>query len=220
MNLRRALSQIALVTGTLLFSLGLQTYAQTWTPPTAPPPNADAYAPLTTGPTAQVKTGGLILGTGNALTALIVQNGRVGIGTTNPTARLDVAGEVKIGNSGLTCDNAKRGTVRYNQALDTLQYCATDADTSALPVAPGWRTFTTTSPIQMYQMPTASPPGQLWSNCTGQITSQPTCAWDSTHDDNGGSMNAAQRYCSSLGGSGYDHNYWDWYCTVPGTPLP
>ncbi len=84
MNLRRSLSQIALIIGTLLFSLGLQTYAQTWTAPTASPPASNAYAPLTTGPTAQIKTGGLILGAGDALTALIVQNGNVGIGTVAP----------------------------------------------------------------------------------------------------------------------------------------
>ena len=94
MNSRRILSQVALVAGTLLLSIGVQTFAQ-FTPPTTSPPNADAYAPLNTGPNAQSKVGGLLLNTGSAVNGLIVQNGNVGIGTINPFQKLEVAGFVK-----------------------------------------------------------------------------------------------------------------------------
>ncbi len=118
----RILPQIALVTGTLLFSLGIQTYAQTWSAPTASPPNSNAYAPLNTSPAAQIKTGGLLLNTGGAINGLIVQNGNVGIGTTSPTAKLDVQGYVKgtglcIGNDCRTSWAAPRYTTRNSATV-------------------------------------------------------------------------------------------------------
>lgn len=98
--LRRTFSQIALVAGVLLFSAGIQTFA-TFTPPTTSPPNANAYAPLSTGPDAQAKTGGLLLNTGGATNGLIVQFGNVGIGTTNPGQKLSVAGIVESTSGGM-----------------------------------------------------------------------------------------------------------------------
>jgi len=101
MNLRRILSSTALVVGTVLLSAGLQTFAA-FTQPTATPPGNDAYAPLSTSPTAQIKVGGLDLGaltvrggavinTGTGIAnGLIVQNGNVGIGATNPSQKLVV----------------------------------------------------------------------------------------------------------------------------------
>jgi len=49
-------------------------------------------------------------------------NGRVGIGTREPVATLDVyQGEVKIGSSGAACTAALAGTLRYADAK--LQLC-------------------------------------------------------------------------------------------------
>ncbi len=47
--------------------------------------------------------------------------GRVGIGVNNPQAKLDVAGEVKIGNTSLACDANTAGAMRYYSG--TMQYC-------------------------------------------------------------------------------------------------
>ena len=102
----RILSQIALVTGVLLFSTGLQTFAAFTAPATAPP-GADAYAPLHTGSDAQSKVGGLLLNTGGALNGLLVQFGNVGIGTTSPGNKLEVAGTVKA--SGYKSDDGTLG---------------------------------------------------------------------------------------------------------------
>ena len=116
MNLHRFFSQIAVLIGAVLFSIGLQTFA--FTQPTASPPNADAYAPLNTGPSVQTKAGGILLNSGGASNGLIVQFGNVGIGTTNPTAKLYVAGNVqadggvKVGNDTSTCTEANAGTLR------------------------------------------------------------------------------------------------------------
>ena len=47
--------------------------------------------------------------------------GKVGVGTNSPAAKLDVAGEVKIGSTGLTCGATTAGAMRYNAG--TMQYC-------------------------------------------------------------------------------------------------
>ena len=48
--------------------------------------------------------------------------GRVGIGTTEPAATLDVyRGEIKIGSTGAVCVSALAGTLRY--AVNKLQLC-------------------------------------------------------------------------------------------------
>ena len=127
---RRFISQIALVVGAVVFSAALQTQA-VFTPPSTTPPNADAYAPLTTSPTMQAKVGGLILNSANAANGLLVRNGRVGIGTLSPSVKLDVVGEVKVGNSGTSCTSTKVGSIRYDPGSDVLQYCAAGGGTAA-----------------------------------------------------------------------------------------
>ena len=54
------------------------------TPPTQDPPGGNVPAPLNVGLIGQYKSGGLILNTGGATTGLIVSQGNVGIGTTDP----------------------------------------------------------------------------------------------------------------------------------------
>ena len=65
-----------------------------WTAPAAAPPGNNIASPINTGPVGQSKQGGLILNTGGSTNGLIVQYGNVGIGTTNPQAMLDVAGNI------------------------------------------------------------------------------------------------------------------------------
>ena len=47
--------------------------------------------------------------------------GNVGVGTTNPTSKLQVAGGVQIGADGAGCSAEKAGTLRYNGA--NVEYC-------------------------------------------------------------------------------------------------
>jgi hypothetical protein len=53
----------------------------------------------------------------------IDQNGKVGIGTTSPSAKLDVAGEIKFGNTSSTCDGTNEGQQRYNSTSKNMEFC-------------------------------------------------------------------------------------------------
>lgn len=76
----------------IIFSLSVGSVsAQTWTPPTASPPGANVSAPINISSSAQSKIGGLLLNTGGAANGLIVQFGKMGIGTANPTALLHIS---------------------------------------------------------------------------------------------------------------------------------
>src|SRR3989338_1644972 len=49
--------------------------------------------------------------------------GNMGIGTTEPGAKLDVAGGGKVGNDISECGSTKEGTIRYNSAVGCMEYC-------------------------------------------------------------------------------------------------
>ena len=48
---------------------------------------------------------------------------RVGVGVTAPHVKLDVDGEVKVGNTSITCDNLVEGGLRYNFTSKELEFC-------------------------------------------------------------------------------------------------
>ncbi len=90
MNTRLSPSVIlSFLLGALLFG---SRFVFSFTEPTSTPPLENVSAPLNTGSTGQSKAGGLILNTGGATNGLIVQSGRVGIGTANPSQTLHVVG--------------------------------------------------------------------------------------------------------------------------------
>ncbi len=50
--------------------------------------------------------------------------GNVGIGTTSPAAKLDVAGAMKVAGAGTeTCDTAAKGSMRYNSSGGYMEIC-------------------------------------------------------------------------------------------------
>jgi hypothetical protein len=78
----------------IFVSFSILAISLAWTEPIANPPSGNVSAPLNVGPTGQVKRGGLILNTGGAPNGLIVATGSVGIGTANPSYKLEVVGDV------------------------------------------------------------------------------------------------------------------------------
>ncbi|MDP3990769.1 MAG: hypothetical protein Q8P63_00465, partial [Candidatus Nealsonbacteria bacterium] len=92
---------VALTFGVLVISLAIVFYAVAWTEPSQSPPGGNVFAPLNIGPTGQSKEGGLILNTGGAAVGLIVGNGSVGIGITEPGYKLDIQGGQVNASGGL-----------------------------------------------------------------------------------------------------------------------
>lgn len=90
----RKTKSIALILGVLAMSLSLgYLVLAAWTEPSSPPPGDNVPAPLNTSINAQSKEGALIIGTNSALTTgLIVRYGNVGIGTINPSQKLEING--------------------------------------------------------------------------------------------------------------------------------
>jgi hypothetical protein len=55
---------------------------------------------------------------------MVINNlGNVGVGTLNPSAKLDVDGEVKFGNTSSTCDGSTEGQQRYNSTSKKMEFC-------------------------------------------------------------------------------------------------
>ena len=73
-----------------------------WTTPTSALSPGNVSAPLDIGPDGQTKEGELIINTGGATDGLIIGKGNVGIGTTNPAARLEVNGNIELSGASQT----------------------------------------------------------------------------------------------------------------------
>jgi hypothetical protein len=72
--------------------------------------------------------------TNNLYQMTVDSTGNVGIGTTSPAVKLDVAGGVRLGDV-TTCDGSNEGTLRYNSG--EVQYCD----------GTSWKTLEPTTPI-------------------------------------------------------------------------
>lgn len=59
----------------------------------------------------------------NATGGINFSAGNVGIGSATPTAKLDVAGEIKLGNTSSTCNAANEGQQRYDSTSKSMQFC-------------------------------------------------------------------------------------------------
>jgi hypothetical protein len=53
----------------------------------------------------------------------LLPNGNVGIGTAGPNAKLDVTGDIKVGNGGTACIAATAGAIHFNSSTKTFEGC-------------------------------------------------------------------------------------------------
>ncbi|NOT79323.1 MAG: DUF1566 domain-containing protein [Bacteriovoracaceae bacterium] len=54
---------------------------------------------------------------------VVTGSGNVGIGTATPVAPLQVAGEVVVGNTSISCTATTKGAIRYNNTSSVLEFC-------------------------------------------------------------------------------------------------
>lgn len=62
-------------------------------------------------------------GPGNGNVFIVKNDGNVGVGNAAPETLLDVAGEVKVGNTGSSCVAAREGALRYSTANSCMELC-------------------------------------------------------------------------------------------------
>jgi len=100
-------------------------------------------------------------GTGNT-----ILGGNVGIGTTSPATKLDVAGGVRIGIEGTACSSSLAGTLRYNSG--NVEYC-NGSSWAAFGVSGAGITAFNGSAVssQSFAVPGTSGTAPAWSSVAG-----------------------------------------------------
>jgi hypothetical protein len=142
---QKTLAKLLILTIAFTFALSVNYLFAAWVGPTQAPPGGNTPAPVHVGLITQTKDGGLIVGALRSLLDVYV-DGKVGIGTTNPSEALEVAGNIKatqglqVGNT----TNANAGTIRWSgsdfEGYDGSQWKSLTA--SSIAISSGQQTFT------------------------------------------------------------------------------
>jgi hypothetical protein len=118
-------------------------------------------------------SGAVVIGTytsgpANGLTV----SGSVGIGTTSPAAKLDVAGAIKLSDTAQNCSHATdTGAVRFNSSTKALQFCVNGLGWQVVGgmVPLGTLTASASASLQFTNLPTSY--NTLFLNCAGLLLS-------------------------------------------------
>ena len=124
---------ISLVFGILVVCFLFAFYISAWTEPSQVPPDGNISMPLNSTDDAQSKAGGLILNTGGAEYGLIVEHGRVGIGTVSPLEALDLGSGNFTTTGGTTAGYIQPGEYRSsfgNPGITATLYVRSSDDVS------------------------------------------------------------------------------------------
>jgi hypothetical protein len=117
---------IALILGVLAMSFLVGYLVLAWTEPTTTPPGGNVPAPLNVGSVDQIKSGGLSVGAfiSRFGTILARDSGNVGIGTANPSQKLDISGNVYTTGNINAPNNTWDGCAWTAYTCDASQTCA------------------------------------------------------------------------------------------------
>ncbi len=129
--MRSTTHSLKLIALALVLGLGVN-YALAWTGPTSAPPAGNTDAPINVSATAQVKNGGLSV-TSFLASASASFGGNVGIGTVNPTAKLDInGGTIKIADgtqgAGKVLTSDATGLASWRSAAPLVRRCSSVID--------------------------------------------------------------------------------------------
>src|SRR3989338_620429 len=154
-TLKQSFYSLSLIVLGIVFAIGVNIAFAVWTGPSQNPPEGNVAEPFNVSSNTQILQGSktiqgnqitdiLYLGLGTAINGILGVNGiaqffsvpisaifdgNVGIGTMNPQAKLDVAGNVNVAGGGEGGGGKggwgliKGGTIRYNNADGCLEYC-------------------------------------------------------------------------------------------------
>ncbi|MDD5291050.1 MAG: hypothetical protein PHZ04_02940 [Patescibacteria group bacterium] len=199
---------------TLGLSVSLGSLMAAWTAPASTPPEGNITAPINTSDTGQAKQGGLILNTGGSANGLIIQFGNVGIGTTSPQAKLEVAGNIIADAPTENNHLATKGYVDASSGSGGLKVYKSDGTTllgtfggfygtNPPSACSGWGFWTPAGALHvMGGTDCNNPPSNVTLYFTGT-----GCTGGYQANSGNGIMKNCNQYFNITGGDGYCNNF-------------